>query len=661
MAKNEIKKARKVSAKKGSKTGEDITLVEGLKSISEGWYSGIKQEWSKNYGYWENTFGQGGQFLKTKVDLPIGLAWMIVDGVLAAMTDGRPKPVFLPQEGNDIDKSQVLAKIITGPLWESLHLEENTEELLKASLAQSGACVSRAFIDNDGQLHDKVYDPYHCDAEPNVRKIEDMEFFITNVPVAVGKIRRAYGSAADHVVAEDIDDSARRRYFGRAGLSARMTSDNKFPFYDPKKFGDSFDHYARSVGRAILTHVWVEDYDEGEIAFDDDEAAEEYMRALNGQEISAKYWENHVRHIRAHKQVVNSLLQKWDLTSEMFGAGGVEASGDEMDRDLRAIEILMAHINEHLQFPQSERGMLYPMGKEIWIAGGKVLAERKSEFGNPYKAFQFDRDIAGNFWGRSLMSYLVPMQEAFNYLVNKIETHADLVANSRMFYNARLKVLWDKIREKMKGKTPVGVMIPTDGPPGAGNIVWDNGGSMPGYIFQMLGALEQWGYKLGGFTEVMQGSVPAYASGRAIGQALQSAGVRIRKSVKHLGWYYQAKFRDYIKYLRYADQTTIFNILDGNKNERVALSDIDFDAIDDVRIDVRNVLGSWREEQFDKLTGIMERNPALAQIILPALVQYLDENLDTKKLDREGQLESSLAVLHDELGMMKAGMKSNGK
>jgi len=379
---------------------------------------------------------------------------------------------------------------------------------------------------------------------------------------------------------------------------------------------------------------------------------------MNGQEISVRYWENHVRHVRAHRQVVESLLQKWDLTSETLGFA--EASGDEMDRDLRAIDILMHHINEHLHYPQSERGMLYPMGKEVWIAGGKVLTERRSEFGNPYKAFQFDRDIAGNFWGQSLMSYLVPMQEAFNYLVNKIETHADLVANSRTFYNARLKILWDEIKAKIKGKTPTGILIPTDGPPGGGNIFSDSGGNMPGYIFTMLGALEQWGYKLGGFTEVMQGTVPAYASGRAIGQALQSAGVRIRKGVKHLGWYYQAKFRDYIKYLKFADQTTVFNVLDGNKNERIALSDIDFDAIDDVRIDVRNVLGSWREEQFDKLTGIMERNPALAQIILPALLQYLDENLDTGKLDREGQLESSLAVLHDEMGMMKAGMKKNG-
>ena len=660
---NETKKIRKKSG--GEESGKKlISMVEGLKSASENYYSAVRAEWANNYGYWQNSEGQGGaRYLKVHVKLPIGLAWMVTDGVLASMTDGRPKPVFLPEEKGDIDKAQAVSQIIMGPLWEELRLEELTEEVLKTSLAMSGAAVSRAGIGPDGKLYDHFIDPYHCWPEPGVKKMEDMEFFMTETPQAVGAIKLAFGSAANHVVQEEMVD-ARRAYMGSFEVAHFWKANNKMPLYDKKKMGEGYSRFRESIGRAFLIHCWMRDYEEGEVPFELSETAEEYQRAMEGLDIRVEAWENHAKHIEQHVRAVREMQDKWSIPR--LAERGVPVmpeqmsiSSDEMDRDILGMTKLIEHVREHLLYPQAERGLVRPHGREVWICQGEVLSDRPSAFGNPYKAYQFDRDIAGNFWLKSLIIYMVPVQEAFNYLTSKVMAHADLVANGRTYYNARLKILWDKVKEKLQGgKAPIGIMIPTDGPP-AGNIFTDYGGEMPGYIFHLMGALEQWAYKLGGFTEVQQGVVPAYASGKAIGSAIQSAGVRIRKGVKHLGWYYQDKFREYIKYLRYADPLTVFRILGkDNMPQVVAWRDIDWDAIEDVRIDVRNVLGTFREMQFEKLSAVMAGNPMLAQIILPALAEYLDVPIDTAKADREGQLENTLGILHDQLTFLREDIKA---
>lgn len=658
MADKETKKIRKANAQ----DDELANMVIGLMESSERYYSSVKAEWADNYGYWQNSSGQGGKAPLTRNHLPIGIGWMIVDGVLSAMTDGKPTPVFGPEEKSDVSKANALARIITGPLWEELSLEELHEYVIKTALAMSGACVTRAMIDQDGLLHDIAFDPYHCYPEPDVNKLERMEWFFTKVPTPVGKIRRAFGSAADHVSAETMDDD-RRAYMGRFQVGTFWKSNNKIQMLDPKKMGAAAERFGQSVGRAFLIHGWMADYDEGEIPFDPEETLEEYQRSMEGLTIKVQTHENHPKHVADHVRQVRDLQKKWNIAM-ISGNNGlpimpeqVQVIEEEMDRDLRTIYVLLEHIDEHMNYPQADKGLIRPFGREVWMCQGRILSEGPSPFGNPYRAFQLDQDIAGNFWNKALMSYVVPIQQEFNFLVSKIADHAELVANGRMFYNARLKILWDKVKEQTKGKPKAGIMIPTDGPP-QGNVYWDYGGEMPGYVFHLLNSLEQWAYKVGGFTEVMQGQVPAYASGRAMASAIQSAGVRIRKAVKHLGWYYQAKFRDYIKYLKYADETTVWRIIgENNQEQMIAYTDIDWDAMHDVRIDVRNVLGTWREQQFEKMTAILERNPGLAEIILPALAKYLDLPIDMQKLNREQVLENALAQTHDEMTMMKAQMK----
>src|SRR3990172_6494867 len=182
---NETKKIRKKSG--GEESGKKlISMVEGLKSASENYYSAVRAEWANNYGYWQNSEGQGGaRYLKVHVKLPIGLAWMVTDGVLASMTDGRPKPVFLPE----------------------------------------------------GKLYDHFIDPYHCWPEPGVKKMEDMEIFMTETPQAVGAIKLAFGSAANHVVQEEMVD-ARRAYMGSFEVAHFWKANNKMPLYDKKKMGE---------------------------------------------------------------------------------------------------------------------------------------------------------------------------------------------------------------------------------------------------------------------------------------------------------------------------------------------------------------------------------------------------------------------------------------
>jgi hypothetical protein len=640
-----------------------VRTVQGLVDQSMDYYGSTHYaEWDENFSYFENGANPIGPV--NKEHLPIPLAWMVCDGVVSAMTDGRPKPVFTAEEKGDVAKADVVGRIITGPLWEQLHLEDNTEQVIKTALAMSGTAVTRVGVDQDGNLFDEVIDPKCCFPEPLVNNLREMEYFITSVPFPVGKIKRAFGSAADHVQAESLEDP-RRGSYGKVMESWRWRSDYKAPLFSEQSYGGDYKNIRNSTGRAILTHAWIADYEEGSIPYNADETAEELQRAQEGLEIKVQAHENHPKHVQAHMAAIMQIQEMYGLA--LFSgaevgkltapAGGFGPTSDQMAKDLDAMQRMIEHVNEHLEYPQADKGLLRPRGREVWICQGALLEDRASQFGNPYHAFQFDRSISGNFWGKSLMSYMVPVQREFEYIAGKIATHANLVANGRLFYNARLQIMWDKIKAKTKNKAPVGMLIPTNGPP-AQNIIWDYGGAMPGYVFEFMMMLEQMMYKIGGYSEVMQGSVPAYASGKAIGQAIQSAGVRIRKGVKHLGWYYQTKFRDYIKYLKYADPTTMWRVIGkDNREEIVNWMDIDWDAMEDVRIDVRNVLGQWREEQFAKIQAVLERNPMLTEMLLPAMMEYLDIRVDTTKMNREAELSNALAVAHDELGMAKAQMK----
>jgi hypothetical protein len=654
-----VKKVKAAAEKRGSKFDEVVNLAEGLVTYSEGFYSDRREAWENNYAHWKNDRGQGDKFLKHNKHLPIPLAWMICDGVLASMTDGKPKPVFLPDEKGDVAQAELIGRIMMGPIWEALRMEERNEMLLESALAMAGACASRVGVDMDGNPFLSVFDPYHLFPEPRVTLIEDMEYFATRVPVSVGSLKRAYGSLADKITAEEISDNRQKP----VKTSYEMMADYQMP---GSARGRTQGDYAGSpelgdIGRAFLTHVWLRDYRMGNVPFELAEVEDEFGEAGAGGKLVAKAHENHIRHVEHHRRMVNEILGRWGLSDvdEMKGQEqALPVQGGNFEQDYRTASALMAHIAQHLEFPQAEQGLVYPQGRELWVCQGVVLDDRVSMLGNPYKGYQFIRDIGGNFFGRSLMDYLLPLQEQFNLLVTKIAIHADVVANGRFFYNDRLNILWDKVKEKTGGKIPVGFGIPVDGSPRDG-ILWDYGGNMPGYVFQLLGALEQWAYKVGGFTEVMQGSVPAYASGSAMGQAVSAAGVRIRKGVKHLGWYYRDLFRELIKYLKYADPSTMYNLLSSEDKleEQATLMNINFDAFSDVRIDTRNVLGSWRESQFDKLAMIVQRQPMLGQILIAKMLEYIDvAGVDLQQLDQRQAMESALGQAHDALSVKRAGM-----
>ena len=658
------KKETDAIRKKAGETKNDVLakLITELTGASSRYYGQTHQQWERNYSYWVNHPLNRQRFEKgAQVDIP--LAWMVVDGVLGSMTDGRPRPVFTPDERMDIAKANVVGRLMQGPIWELLKLDQKMEMAIKIALAISGAVVSRDGLDSEGNLFDVVYNPRDIFVEPNINEIDEMEWIFTQTPVSVGALKYGYGSKADHVKGEILDDNWRRLYGGKSFV---VGADMRIPYLESEKLKTSgtLEAYEGNYGRAYLIHGWMKDYEVGEKPFSEDETLEELERAKQGQDSKVQGWENHVRHIRVHKKDILTLLGKWGFGETMDRTGlpvvpeQATIGNDEMERDWIALNLVFKHIQEHLMFPQTERGLRFPLGKEVWMCQNKILQVRPSVFGNPYHGFQLDQDPSGNFWGESLMEYLLPVQEQFNRLVSKTFVHADLVANGRMFYNARLGILWDKVKEKIpKGKVPVGMMIPTDGSP-KDAVYWDYGGSMPSYVFTLLMAFEQWAYKLGGFTEVQQGQVPAYASGTAMNTALRGAGVRIRRGVKHLGWFYQRKFRLLIKYLAHADPMSIYRMIgDNNQDEIVAFSDIEWDAIDDVRVDVRNVLGSWREEQREHLMMIIERRPELAEIILPELQKMMDVNFDLEKLDREKQLEQALAVAHDQLTQMKEQIK----
>lgn len=658
MAEKETRVVRQQAGKKGTKHDETVNMVSGLHQLSENWYNTVRATWANNYRYWLST--QKADFFSKK-ELPVGLAWLVTDGVISAMTHGRPKPVFLPDDSSDKKEAEAIARIISGPVWEMLKSEETNEQVIKYAMAMAGACVTKIGVDERRRLYDTAIDPYHCFPEQNVNSLEDMEYFETRVPVAVGKLRFAFGSEANHVKAETIDDD-RSMYLGGAQPGYTWNTNNTMNVWGNED-GEFAQRMGERHGRAMLTHIWLRDYEIGEIPFEQAEVDEEHSKA-GTYDIGVHDWENHVLHVEKHIAYVRELQAKWDL-AQLSGPAGLpildqafEVIAPEMEADARKIGALIEHIKEHKNYPMADKGLKYPHGREIWICQDKVLLDRASAFGNPYHAFQFDRDIGGNFWGKSLMAYMAPLQEAFNKLITKVDKHADIVANGRFFFNSRSKIMWDKLKRALTGQRAVAMGIPVNGNPRE-NIYWDYGGTMPAHVFQLLGMLERLAYSIGGYTEVMQGQVPDYSSGAAIGKAIQSAGVRIRKGVKHLGWFYRDKYRDYVKYLKHTDPLQVFKYY-GKDDEMVyhAFMNIDWDAMSDVRIDVRNVLGTYREEQFAKLQGILEKNPNLANILLPAMAEFIDVPIDTDQLNKEQDLQNALSVMHDQVGQMRAEMKS---
>jgi hypothetical protein len=657
----EKKEVRAAASKKGTKDNETKTLVEGLVSISKSYYAHHRKQWADNYRLWRNR--NSGNMFERKKDLPVGLAWMVIDGVISAMTDGRPKPVFLPEETADRAMAEAVARIIAGPVWEELKSEETNEQVIKTALIMSGAGVTKIGVDEKGHLYDKYIDPRNCYPEPGVAEMDEMQYFITQIPTSVQKIKYAFRGLADHVTADEIADEW-QSFFGGVESGYKWNANNTMNVWGNED-KDLAARLNERHGRAILQHVWMNDFSEGQIPYKPEETAEEHEKA-GTYDIEPHWWENHPAHIDAHTKYIRLIQSKYNLamlTNPMSGLPAFEKNFEvvagEMEADVRKLTALIAHVNEHLNYPQSQIDRIYPHGREIWMCQGEVLLDRASQFGNPYKAYQFDRDLIGDFWGGALMGYMQPIQDAFNKIITKVDRHADIVANGRFFYNARSKILWDKVLTKLqeKGGRLVAQGIPVQGSP-RDNIMWDYGGQMPAYVFSLLAMLERLAYSIGGYTEVMQGQIPDYASGAALGRAIQSAGVRIRKGVKHLGWYYRDKYRDYIKYLSKSDPLQIFKTI-GENNEVVyhAFQNIDWDAMRDVRIDVRNVLGSYREEQFAKLDAILSKTPALAQVLLPAMLELIDVNIDMKQLDRTQEMDKALSVAHDQLTLAKAQMK----
>lgn len=644
-----------------SKTKKEIS-EEIRKRISKSfdYYSPLHSDWSVMANDYENLPSRNNLFSSTEEEVRVALSWMVIDGVIASMTDGRPKPVFLPGNRAAIEKSEMLSRIMVGPIWEDLELDEQNEDVLRMALAVSGAVVTRPGVDFRGQLRDIFYDPQHCFPEPMIRDLKNMTYFGTRVPYPIGEIKRMFPDEDIH--SEPIEPLYDMGSFYNPTVGHYMDWDSKKMLPNWQSGDEKGDYMKRfdSDDRAFLTHVWLADYGVGEIPYDDEETMEENEKSQGTKTLRTKWWENHAKHINAHRQLYAEIAAMHELEIDVSREGvpniyNTPSSPDpQLEQDIMTLQRLQEHIKEHANYPIREKGLVNPHGVEVWMANDKVLNVSKAKFGNPYVSYQFDRSVKRSFWGRSLMHYMRPLNNQFNIMVDKISKHANVVANGRCYYNARLQILWDKVRKKAKGRVPVGMYIPTKGSP-RDNILWDYGGTMPPYVFQLLGAIEQWCYKIGGFTEVMQGGVPAYASGAAMGRALQSAGVRIRKGVKHLGWYYREKFRRYIHFMTMASDAQVFRIVGPeNETEFVAYQDIDWDAWEDVRIDTRNMIGTWREEQFEKLSVLLQKAPHLAELIIPALAQYLDIPIDTQNVQRTQQLENALSITHDQMGQMNA-------
>lgn len=142
----------------------------------------------------------------------------------------------------------------------------------------------------------------------------------------------------------------------------------------------------------------------------------------------------------------------------------------------------------------------YPQGRHVVWCDGQVLYEGD----NPYGCIPYVKQpgivVPGRFWSDSVVTQLRPIQARLNKLISQIAENVGKFGNPSLLIDALANVQYSGVPGeviKFQGTTPNPVPQFLQPP------------NMPGYVFDLLGQVEQSIREISGQFEVSQGTVPS--------------------------------------------------------------------------------------------------------------------------------------------------------
>jgi hypothetical protein len=321
-------------------------------------------------------------------------------------------------------------------------------------------------------------------------------------------------------------------------------------------------------------------------------------------------------------------------------------------------QMIIDHIQQHNEEPQTEKRFKYPRGKIVTIAGNTLLDERAAPFGLPYSKVDFIIDPL-KFWGVTLQQFIQSLQDNRVRRKNQISDNADRMANLREFY------LEQSGYDPNKVKGAAGESIALRVPP-AQAIYQEQPRSLPPYVLQDAIDSEQLIEKIAGWHEVMQGIMPKGSpSGITISQLKESLGPRLRKATRHFDWFLTNLAKKLIELLEYEDPTTIFQVLDKDQEGNNVTKQISVDEFlknvskENIRIVTGSTLPTSRTEKANLAIqymqyGIYDQQAALTYLDDPQKGEII------QRANKEKEYQAIMQAMQEKIKLMEQIIKQKG-
>ncbi len=182
--------------------------------------------------------------------------------------------------------------------------------------------------------------------------------------------------------------------------------------------------------------LWWDDDTTEKVPFDSDETNIEHQAALNGQEFHAEPYDNHVKHIEAHREFVDMLDRIPDNDTP-------EARKNRGD----VASLMMMHMQEHLDMANKKLEMLglqpdeqlkYPNGRRTVIIGRQLAKDGQ----NPYNCGWRERftvtyceKLPNSFFGRGVAEALYNTNKAEDTAVSRFHDVAVVSGIPKQWFN----------------------------------------------------------------------------------------------------------------------------------------------------------------------------------------------------------------------------------
>lgn len=193
----------------------------------------------------------------------INLIFRAIQSEVPILTDGRPKPEFIPQEPTDMELAQVLNDVLDSDWEQGNWLYKLTEMIYDSHFyGTSFGCLkyNPDAAQGLGRIEFDSEDPFYMFPDPAARDVnERCEFFINAEPVQIARLKRDYPDVAQYLKADIMDLQRKEKANVDDQIKYRSPTDNRAIFE-----GQGFDSEAQDEALKVTLYYKDQAYVEEE-------------------------------------------------------------------------------------------------------------------------------------------------------------------------------------------------------------------------------------------------------------------------------------------------------------------------------------------------------------------------------------------------------------